>query len=145
MQKSDPRRIFLFFRTRRENDRRLRRSLPSQFNVAKKCTRTVKHRDVEARLGAARTTFNQMHPLWISTSLSTRAKMKLHEVSVVTIARRGSESWCLTAKARKKSNGWNSRCLVMLTGRTHCEEASTDTTSFDFVATIRHQRLNWLG
>ena len=44
----------------------------------------------------------------------------------------------------KKLNGWNSRCLVTLTGRTHREEASTDTTSFDFVATIRYQRLNWL-
>ena len=61
---------------------------------------------------------------------------------MVTIARHGSESWHLTAKARKKLNGWNSRCLVTLTGRTHREEASTDTTSFDFVATIRHQRLN---
>ena len=104
-------------------------------------------RDIEARLGAARTMFNQMYPLWISKSLSTRAKIKLKlcEVSVVTIARCGSESWYLTAKARKKLNGWNSRCLVTLTGRTHREEASTDTTSFDFVATIRYQRLNWLG
>ena len=68
-----------------------------------------------------------MYPLWISKSLSTRAKMKLHKVSVVTIARCGSESWYLTAKARKKLNGWNSRCRVTLTGRTHREEASTDT------------------
>ena len=46
-------------------------------------------------LGAARTMFNQMYPLWISKSLSTRAKIKLCKFSVVTIARHGSESWCL--------------------------------------------------
>ena len=47
-------------------------------------------RDIEARLGAARTTFNQVCPLWISKSLSIRAKLKLCKVSVVSIARRGS-------------------------------------------------------
>ena len=94
-------------------------------------------RDVEARLGAPGTTPNQTCPLWISKSLSTHAKVNPHEVFVVTIARRGSESWCLTAKARKKLDGWNSRCLVTPTGRTHREEASTDATSFDFVATVR--------
>ena len=33
-------------------------------------------RDVEARLGAARTTSNQTCPLWTSKHLSTRAKLK---------------------------------------------------------------------
>ena len=51
----------------------------------------------------------------------------------------------LDSQGSKKLNGWNSRCLVTLTGRTHREEASTDTTSFDFAATMRCQRLNWLG
>ena len=102
-------------------------------------------RDVEARLGTARTMFNQLYSIFVSKNLSTRQKLKIYKVSVCMIARHGSESWYLTTKIIKKINGWNSRCLVTITGRTHKEEASPGTTSFNLGASIRYQRLKWLG
>ena len=75
-------------------------------------------------MGTARTTFNQLYPIFVSKNLSTRLKVKIYGVSVCTIAHHGHESWCLTKKIIKKIKGWNSRCLVTMTGRTHEEEAS---------------------
>ena len=46
----------------------------------------------------------------------------------------------LTSTLRRKT-----KLFAPLPGRTHREEASTDAISFGFVATIRRQRLNWLG
>ena len=88
--------------------------------------------------------FNQLHPLWESTTLSTRVKLKSFRVSVGMIARYGSEAWTLNEKTLKKLRGWCSNCLVSVTGRTHREEAGTDS-SFDITATIRAQRLKYLG
>ena len=46
--------------------------------------------------------------------------------------------------ALKKLRGWRSSCLISITGRTHREEMGTDS-SFDITATIRTQRLKYLG
>jgi len=56
----------------------------------------------------------------------------------------GSEAWTLNEKTLKKLRGWCSSCLVSITSRTHREEAGTDS-SFDITATIRAQRLKYLG
>ena len=40
-------------------------------------------------------------------------------------------------------NGWNSRCLHILTGRSYREEAVEP--SVDLVALVRARRLRWLG
>ena len=50
----------------------------------------------------------------------------------------------LNEKTLKKLRGWCSSCLVSVTGRTHKEEAVTDS-SFDITATIRAQRPKHLG
>jgi len=38
--------------------------------------------DVDTRLAVARSMFNQLYPLWKSTTLSTRVKLKIFRVSV---------------------------------------------------------------
>ena len=100
--------------------------------------------DVDAWLAVARSTFNQLHPLWKSTTLSARVKLNLFRVSVGMMARHRSEAWTLDEKTLKKLRGWCSSCLVCITGRTHREEAGADS-SFDVAATIRAQRLKCLG
>ena len=77
-------------------------------------------------------------------TLSTRGKLKIFRVSVGMTARHGSEAWTLNEKTLKKLRGWCSSCLVPITGRTHREEAGIDS-SFDITATIRAQRLKYLG
>ena len=69
--------------------------------------------DVDARLAVARSIFNQLHPLWKSTTLSTRVKLKIFRVSVGMTARHGSEAWTPNEETLKKLRGWCSSCPVL--------------------------------
>jgi len=60
---------------------------------------------VDTRPAVVRSMFNQLHPLWKSTTLSTRVKLKIFRVSVGMMARYGSEAWALNEKTLKKLRG----------------------------------------
>ena len=100
--------------------------------------------DVDTRLAVARSMFNQFCPLWKSTTLTPRVNLKIFRVSFGMTARHGSEAWTLDDKTLKKLRGWYSSCLASVTGRTHREEAGTDS-SFVITATICAHGLKCLG
>ena len=59
----------------------------------------------------------------------------------------GFECWNLSPAVTRKLNGWNSRCLSILTVRTVAEEAGSRnaTPTFDLVSHLRVRRLQWVG
>ena len=78
-------------------------------------------------------------------SLSRSLKMRLYKQGVLSIITYGCEAWTLTQDVQRKLNGWNGRCLAVITGRTVHEESSERTRTFDLVGTIRLRRRVWLG
>ena len=55
----------------------------------------------------------------------------------------GSEAWMLTPRALATLNGFNSRQLHRITGRSYQEEATTP--SSDLLTAVRTRRHHWLG
>ena len=70
-------------------------------------------------------------------------KLKIYRSYIGTTATHSKEAWRFDQKARACVNGFNSKCLSTITGRTIVEEARAPT--FDLVLTIRKARLAWLG
>jgi len=67
--------------------------------------------DVDARRQVARSTFSQLHPLWKSTTLSARVKLKIFRASVGVTARCGPEAWALDEETLKELRGRRSSRL----------------------------------
>ena len=98
---------------------------------------------VEVRLAVARERFNKLSNIWNSPLLSRRVKLQLYECAVCSIMSHGHESWKLDVRTMAKINGWNARCLSILSGRSVHEEARWP--SVDLVSALRVRRLSWLG
>ena len=100
---------------------------------------------IRVRLAQGRSRFNQMYHIWIDENLTTESKINMYKVSVCMIARHGSEAWDLNKANMKMIRGWNTSCLVTITGREYKEEGNEYTTSYDFCGDIRLKRLEYLG
>jgi hypothetical protein len=98
---------------------------------------------VDVRMALARARFGKMHHIWSSNILSMEVKLQLYSCAVVSVLVYGSEAWTLTAGLTKALNGWNSRCLHIITGRSYREEAMDP--SYNLVSKIRAKRLRWVG
>ena len=101
-------------------------------------TNHIKHR---TDIGQVR--FSSLFNIWQDSRLTIKIKLDLHKSSVCTTQTHGSEAWTLIPISLKRINGFNSRCLHHITGRTYREEAVNPT--FNLVAAIRRHRKQWLG
>jgi hypothetical protein len=102
-------------------------------------------KDVARRLALARVKYNELMSLWHDCKISMDLKMRIYESNVLSSVVWGSEGWLLTETIEKKLNGWNSRCLSLITGKTTREEASPRTQSMCLPGIIRFRRMVWLG
>ena len=101
--------------------------------------------DVDSRMQKARRCFNKMKWLWQDSDLGQELKLRIFVRGVVSILVYGSEAWRLTPKILTKLNGWNSRCLAIITGNTPRAEARIRTQTMDIGGIIRCRRKVWLG
>ena len=90
------------------------------------------------RLGMAKTVFGKMMHIWKS-DLALPIKMELYQAAIVTVLAHGSESWCFDTKLCSTLRGWNSRCLVHITGNHWSDECRHPT--FDLIACLKKRRL----
>ena len=81
--------------------------------------------------------------LWHDNRLPRSLKLHLYAASVCSTLARGSEAWMLTPRALATLNGFNSRQLHRITGRSYREEATTP--SYDLLKAVRMRRHQWLG
>ena len=97
------------------------------------------------RLALARVKYNELMSLWHDCNISMDLKMRIYESNVLSSVVWGSEGWLLTETIEKKLNGWNIRCLSLITGKSAREEASPRTQSMSLPCIIRFRRMVWLG
>ena len=100
---------------------------------------------VEVRAGMARTTFNRLHEFWSSSILDQKTKLRLYKCAVWSKLTYGNVAWKLTDTMCQFLNGWNSRCLARITGRSEEEEARQPLEECNLVAFVRKQRFEWVG
>ena len=91
----------------------------------------------------------QYLPKWVGTELKHKPPVEfdvLLNVSIFSMFNcsslmHGSEAWTLTPRALAMLNGFNSRQLHRITGRSYREEATKP--SYDLLTAVR--RYQWLG
>ena len=72
---------------------------------------------VEVRIAMARTRFRTMYHIWDSKILSLEVKIQVYNSAVIFFLVYGCEAWWLVELMMRLLNGWNSRCLHLMTGR----------------------------
>ena len=81
--------------------------------------------------------------LWSDNRLPRSLKLRLYAASVCSTLTHGSEAWMLTPRALATLNGFNSRQLHRITGRSYRDEATKP--SYDLLTAVRTRRHHWLG
>lgn len=99
--------------------------------------------DMNYRLSIAQQRFSDLTHIWNKRLLPVALKLRLYRARICSTLRHGSEAWTLKPKSLRTLNGWNSRHLHIITGRTFREEALQP--SYDLVRAIRQSRHRWLG
>jgi len=99
--------------------------------------------DMRQRMNVASARFRSLNHIWPDRRLQLKVKLDLYRKSVCTVFAHGSEAWTLTPAIRRSVNGFNSRCLHRITGRSYRAEATEPT--FDLVRALRQRRMRWLG
>ena len=99
--------------------------------------------DMSHRITIAGERSRSLDYLWHDNRLPRSLKLRLYAASVCSTLTHGSEAWMLTPRALAMLNGFNSRQLHRITGRSHRDEATTP--SYDLLKAVRTRRHQWLG
>ena len=99
--------------------------------------------DVDHRMNIAQSRFSGLWNIWNDHRLLTQAKIDLYVQAVCSTFTHGSEAWTLTPPIMRSVNGFNSRCLHRISGRSYRDEATTP--RFNLPRAIRQRRMRWLG
>ena len=102
------------------------------------CMADVKHRSV-----IAQSAFNELSSLWSDHRLPLSLKLRLYRLAVCSTLTHGCEAWDFTLKVRRTLNGFNSRCLHRITGKSYRDTAKDP--DFNLVLAIRKRRFRFLG
>ena len=67
--------------------------------------------DIHARIGKARQAFAMLRPIWRSTALTTRTKLRVFGSNVKAVLLYGAETWRLTKELKQKLQVFINKCL----------------------------------
>ena len=82
--------------------------------------------DVIHRKAIAQATFGSLSNIWNDHRLSHALKLRTYQLSVCSTLTHSSEAWTMTAAVSRSINGFNSRCLHVITGRDYRDTAASD-------------------
>ena len=99
--------------------------------------------DMRHRMAIAGEPSRSLNYLWSDNRLPRSLKLCLYAASVCSTLTHGSEAWMLTPRALATLNGFNSRQLHRITGRSYRDEATKP--SYDLLTAVRTRRHHWLG
>ena len=99
--------------------------------------------DMRHRMTIAGERSRSLDNLWHDNRLPRSLKLRLYAASVCSTLTHGSEAWMLTPRALVMLNGFNSRQLHRITGRSYRDEATTP--SYVLLKAMRTRRHQWLG
>ncbi len=94
--------------------------------------------DVGHRLEIAQSAFSSLSYLWADHRLSRTTKL-----CVCSSLTHCCEAWTLNRTVTRSINGFNSRCLHVMTGEHYRETATAP--AYDLVLAVRKRRLRYLG
>ena len=94
--------------------------------------------DVLHRMAIAQTTFSSLTNIWSDHRLSRTLKL-----AVCSTLTHVLEAWALTDPVMRCINGFNSRCLHLITGEDYSVTATTP--AYNLLLAIRWRRLRYLG
>ena len=96
------------------------------------------------RLEIAQSAFSSLIHLWADHRLSRTTKLRMYRVCVCSSLTHCCEAWPLNRTVIRSINGFNSRCLHVMTGE-HYRETATAPAAYDLVLAVRRRRLRYLG
>ena len=99
--------------------------------------------DVRHRMDIAQTAFCSLSHLWNDHRLSRETKPRLYKLSVCSTLTHCCTAWALTRNVTRMINGFNSRCLHVITGQDYRDTATTPV--YDLVSAVRQRRMRYLG
>ena len=99
--------------------------------------------DVRHRLEIAQSAFSSLNHLWADHRLSRTTKLWLYRVCVCSSLTHCCEAWTLNRTVIRSINGFNSRCLHVMTGEHYRETATA--LAYDLVLAVRRRCLHYLG
>ena len=99
--------------------------------------------DMRHRMAIAGERSRSLNYMWSDNRLPRSLKLRLYAASVCSTLTHGSEAWMLTPRALATLNGFNSRQLHRITGRSYRDEATKP--SYDLLTAVRTRRHHWLG
>ena len=95
--------------------------------------------DVLHRMAIAQTTFGSLSNIWADHRLSRALKLRTYQLAVCSTLTHSSEAWTLITAVMRSINGFNSRCLHVITGQDYRHTATAPV--YDMVRAIRQRRL----
>ena len=99
--------------------------------------------DVHHRMNLATTTFSSLSHIWPDHRLPIALKLRLYCAAICSTFSHACEAWDLTETVVKNINGFNSRCLHIITRKPYRDTAVNP--DFNLVRAIRKRRLRFLG
>ena len=99
--------------------------------------------DMKQRMNIATDRFRNLSNIWRDNRLSVDVKIDLYKKAICSVFAHVSEAWNMIPSIQRSVNGFNSRCLHHITGRSYRLEATTP--SFNLVKSLQRRRLRWLG
>ena len=67
--------------------------------------------DIQACIGKAKQAFAMLRPIWRSTALTTRTKLRVFGSDVKAVLLYGAETWILTKELKQKLQVFINKCL----------------------------------
>ena len=99
--------------------------------------------DVRHRMDIAQAAFGSLNHLWTDHRLSRETKLRLYKLFVCSFLTPCCTAWALTRTVIRMINGFNIRCLHVITGEDY--RATATTPVHDLVLAVRKRRMRYLG
>ena len=99
--------------------------------------------DVTHRMNIAQARFSSLYHMWNDHRLPTSMKLRLYKSAVCSTFTHSSEAWDMTPRVTRSINGFNSRCLHVITKKSYRSTATAPV--YNLVLAIRRRRLRFLG
>ena len=106
--------------------------------------------DINTKIGKARFSFNSLKPVFRSTAISLRNKLRIYNTNVKSVLLYGSETWKTTSTTLKKLQTFTNRCLRNILGirwpeRITNEELWRRTDQQEIGRQISERKWKWIG
>ena len=106
--------------------------------------------DVKSRIGKARQPFNILRPVWHSTSMSIKTKLRIFSTNVNSVLLHGSKTWRVTRSISKKLQTFTNQCLrkilkIYWPEKISNRELWARTEQECIPAEITRRKWNWIG